>query len=159
MKSLGEQMEDWLNDSEELILLGDFNEDVRSHQMTAFFEEHNMKERVMELVDQSPETHKGNRSGKTTDDTWTTPGLKPVSAGHTDYMDDFDHGMVWVDFEEHKMFGHNKNKLVPIEARRSIPGQAKSVNKCLQNSKPLHKENEIEERSVEEHTKFEENLS
>ena len=93
-------MEDWLNDSEELILLGDFNEDVRSHQTKAFFEECDVKERVTELVDQSPETHKGNPSRKTMDGMWTTPGLKPISAGYTIHTDDFDHRMVWVDMEE-----------------------------------------------------------
>ena len=63
-------------------------------------------------------------------------------------MEWFDHRMVWVDFEEHETFGHNKNKLVPIEARRCVLGQAKSVNKCSQNFKQLHKENKIKETLV-----------
>ena len=133
-------MEDWLNDSEELIPLGDFNEDVRSQQMAAFFEECNVKERVIELVDQSPETHKGNRSGKTMDGMWTTPGLKPVRAGCTGYTDDFDHRMVWVDMEEHEVFGCNENATKPLIARRCVLGQVKSVSEHLQNLKKLHKE-------------------
>ena len=66
-KALGEQTEDWLDDREELIPSGDFNEDVGSHQMKTFFDEHNVKERVTESVDHSPETCKGNLSGKTMD--------------------------------------------------------------------------------------------
>ena len=80
-KSLGEQLKEWLDEGEEIISLGDFDEDVNGQQVVDFFSEFNMTERVVELVEHGLETFKGNLSGKTMDGTWTTLGLMPVSAG------------------------------------------------------------------------------
>ena len=67
------------------------------------------------------------------DNTWTDAG----QCGCTECMDEFDHGMVWVHFEECDVFGYNENESVPINARRCVLGQVKSVNKCLANLKNL----------------------
>ena len=72
-----------------------------------------MKERAVEMVEHGPETCKGNQSGKTIDGIWTTPGLTPISADHTEHTEEFDHGMVWLHFEEHEMFGHNRTNQSP----------------------------------------------
>ena len=136
-KSLGDQLEEWLDEGEEIISSGDFNEEVQNQQMQDFFSEHNMTERAVELVECSPETYKGNLLGKTMNRIWTTPGLLPISVGHTECLEEFDHRMVWVDFEEHEVFGYNENKSVPVVGRRCALGQVKLVNECPSNLKWL----------------------
>ena len=67
--SLGEHLEVWMEDGEEIIVLRDFNKDVESQAMKEFFERFNVTERVVEMVECGPETFKGNQSGKTIDGT------------------------------------------------------------------------------------------
>ena len=43
-KSPGKQSEEWLDEGEEIILSGDFNEEVNNQQMTDFFSEFNVTE-------------------------------------------------------------------------------------------------------------------
>ena len=73
------------------------------------------------------------------DGTWTTPGLMLVSVGHTEHIEEFDHGMVWVDFKECEVFGCDESKSLPITGRRCVLGQVKLVNKHSVNLKNLCK--------------------
>ena len=116
-----------------------------------------MRERVVKKVANCQKKFKGNQAGKTIDGMWTALGLVSFNVGCTDCVDEFDHGMVWVDFDEQEIFGNQENGLVPIEARRCVPGQVKLAKKHSQNPKQFHKENEIKERLIEVARKFEEN--
>ena len=46
-----------------------------------------------------------------------------------DYLEDWDHRMVWADFDEKLLFGHREAKAVPVAARKCLLKQVKLVTK------------------------------
>lgn len=105
-----------------------------------------MRECLTELVDRPPETCSKNQNCKTIDGIWITPGLKPINGGYTEYLDSWDHRLVWVDFEEKELFGHNENRIIPPNPRKLKLDQVKSVQKYQKDLKKLYEDSDFESR-------------
>ena len=88
-----------------------------------------MVKRLTQRHDDCPETHICNNSCKTIDGLWTTPDVVPIQCGYLDYLEDWDHRMVWANFDEKLLFGHREAKAVPVAARKCLLKQV-SVNEC-----------------------------
>ena len=76
-------LEQWTNTGEELIVLGDFNEDVRSSSLTDRLLRHKgMQEAILEARSHydTPPTHQ--RGVKPIDGIWATAGITPTACGY-----------------------------------------------------------------------------
>ena len=102
---------------------------VWSDEIVQFFAQFNMQEVLVEAHQNSPETFKGNNQGKTIDGIWATPDIVPISCGYTEYLDDWDHRILWMDLDEKQTFGHLESRAVPPIACRCVLSQAKSVSR------------------------------
>jgi hypothetical protein len=118
LTDLNKEMNERLDKDEQLVVMGDFNRSVKDERIAKLFEEANMREVVTKRHENTPKMHIRNQVGTTIDGIWATRGLWAIKAGYTDYVNDFDHRMVWVDFMEEEVFGHKQIANALLNARR-----------------------------------------
>ena len=116
-KELDQELSKWYDDGEQLIVSGDFNQEVTEDDIKTYFEKYNMYEVPTTKHENTPETHIRNNQGKTIDGIWVSAGINPSASGYLKY-DDWDHRPVWIEFDESQVFGRRETKTPPIRARR-----------------------------------------
>eukprot|EP00978_Attheya_sp_CCMP212_P009877 scaffold23498_cov62-Attheya_sp.AAC.4 len=99
----------WKLEGNQVVLMGDFNEDVRSEPLKSMFAKLSMREIITTVNDPStkaPGTF--NRESTPIDGMWATFHLEPIRAGYTDLAHGFggDHRIGWADFTFENIFGH-----------------------------------------------------
>ena len=115
--SFRDQVEKWYTAGEEIIVAGDVNCEVERSEVAGFFGNFNMREIIRENHGPGPETYKRNLNGKTIDGIWASASLSSINCGYSDYLNDWDHRLLWVDLDEKYVFGYRECMAVPVSAR------------------------------------------
>jgi hypothetical protein len=104
---LGKEMEIWLALGDQLLVMGDFNEDVRGAVLTVFFASFGMRNIIQERHGINlPATHQ--RGSVPVDGMFATPRLIPERCGYTEFGHGLggDHRLPWADFTFVNALGH-----------------------------------------------------
>ena len=116
-EEFAKEMNKWYEDGEQLIVTGDFNQEMTDDDIVEFFGKYNMYEAPTTKHDNTPETHIRNNQGKTIDGIWVSAGISPLASGYLNY-DEWDHRPVWIEIDENHVFGRRETLTPPIRARR-----------------------------------------
>ena len=121
LEDLQKEIRQWIATGDQIILCGDFNEDVLGANLTTYFEELGMHHLIFQRHDSSraPPTYYNNTSGTAVDGVWSTIGLEPLRGGYLE-KDDFpgDHRPIWFELSYTDAFGHTPPKIWKPQARR-----------------------------------------
>ena len=66
-------------------------------------------------------------------------GLEPMRCGFMDYLNNWDHRVLWMDFDEKFIFGYRGNLAVPATARRCLLNKIKLVKNYKKGVKEKYK--------------------
>jgi endonuclease/exonuclease/phosphatase family metal-dependent hydrolase len=119
LEDLVMESQEWKDQGDHLIIMGDFNDDVCEGAVREAFEGLDMIEAVTshnEGID-LPATFKHNQSQVIIDGIWATRGIVIRRAGYTAFGD-FDHRTVWMDVQQLSVFGHRVLPTTSITSRR-----------------------------------------
>ena len=113
----------WLKDGDQVVVMGDFNEDVRGSHLTEFFgdDELNLREVLIEKHgEEGPETCIKNESNVPIDGIFCTPGLSILAGGYLPYHEGpkSDHRFIWMRMSVQIAFGHLAPPTQPHYIRR-----------------------------------------
>ena len=113
----------WLKDGDQVVVMGDFNEDVRGSHLTEFFgdDELNLREVLIEKHgEEGPETCIKNESNVPIDGIFCTPGLSILAGGYLPHHDGpkSDHRFLWMRMTVQIAFGHLAPPTQPHYIRR-----------------------------------------
>ena len=118
--SFRDQVEKWYTAGEEIIVAGDVNCEVELSEVGGFFSNFNMREIIRESHGPGPKTYKRNLNGKTIDGIWASASISSINCGYSDYVNKWDHCLLWVDLDEKYVFGYRECMAVPASARCCI---------------------------------------
>ena len=92
------EVKEWKEQGDHIIVMGDFNDDLRAGDVKTMFEELDMVEAITSQNEglDLPATFKHNQSQEIIDGMWTTRGIQVRRAGYTEFGD-FDHRTVWME--------------------------------------------------------------
>ena len=125
----------WQDEGEQLILMGDWNEDIQSPNIQRWMSLFGLVEAVTEIHEgRAPATyHRGKRP---IDGIFVSPNLIPERAGYLPFgMLPGDHRGIWMDIESKYFYGHTMADTPIAEARRLKMNDPRVVSKYL---KDLH---------------------
>eukprot|EP00978_Attheya_sp_CCMP212_P044103 scaffold300600_cov48-Attheya_sp.AAC.1 len=111
----------WKLEGDQVVLmLGDFNEDVRMEPLKSMFAKLSMREIITSVNDPTKAPGTFNRGSTPIDGRWATFHLEPIRAGYTDLAHGFggDHHIGWADFTYENIFGHLLPAIEQEYARR-----------------------------------------
>ncbi len=106
-------------DGEQIITIGDFNDDIRGRVIQPFFQDLDMRELILELHGQeAPNTFEGGVHP--IDGIFGTRNIQPVNGGYTavEWGLHSDHRMIWVDVSTDMVFGTKDTPMWKPMARR-----------------------------------------
>eukprot|EP00978_Attheya_sp_CCMP212_P042827 scaffold268238_cov35-Attheya_sp.AAC.1 len=113
-------LQHWQDMGDQIIFMGDLNDDVRSSKIVNFFEALSMREIITgkHNSQQAPNTY--NRGSKPIDGIWATFHLKPHRCGYTAFNHGCggDHRISWAEFGYENAYGHDMPVIERPIARR-----------------------------------------
>jgi hypothetical protein len=149
---LGKQIRIWLDEGHQIIITGDFNEDIRSGRITSFFNEFRMSELILKQHGQNaPNTY--INGVVPIDGIFATEGIQPIYSGYTAFSWGMysDHRLIWVDLDMTHILGSKAPPMWKPKARRlqcNNPLVVKKFNKLrlqhMQSNNILKKLSEFE---------------
>ena len=145
-RDLGNQILEWKAKGEQLIISGDWNEDVTGHNITEWMALFNLKELVTSLHEgRPPPTF--NRGRDPIDGIFGTANLEPTAAGYLafDHIPG-DHRGVWVDLPNTQILGYKMQDIPRHKARRLKLDDPRVVGKYLRLLHTYFKTHDIYER-------------
>ena len=121
-----------LDNNEQIIVMGDFNDDITQPPVTSFFQSLSMHNLLLTLFHQhfhnSPFTYQ--RGTSIIDGIFATHGITAERGGYLDSLRfESDHRPIWVDIHLHKVFGSNTPPLTPLHCRRLKNEDPRTVQK------------------------------
>eukprot|EP00978_Attheya_sp_CCMP212_P000998 scaffold2064_cov29-Attheya_sp.AAC.1 len=122
----------WKLEGDQVVLMGDFNEDVRTEPLKeSMFAKLSMREIIMSVNDPTKAPGTFNRGSTPIDGMWATFHLEPIRAGYTDLAHGFggDHRIGCADFTYENIFGHLLPAIERPIARRLRLGDPRVVAK------------------------------
>ena len=122
-EDLKAELKTWINDGDQVVVMGDFNEDVRGSHLADFFGDDDLKLREVIIEkhgDEGPETCIRNESKIPIDGIFCTPGLSILAGGYLPYHDGpkSDHRFLWIRMAVQIAFGHLAPPTQPHYIRR-----------------------------------------
>ena len=122
-EDLKNEAQAWIKEGDQLVVMGDFNEDVRGSHLRDFFGQRGlgMREVIVEKHGgKGPETCLKNESNIPIDGIFCTPGLSILAGGYLPYCDGpkTDHRLLWIRLSAQIAFGHLGPKIQPHFVRR-----------------------------------------
>jgi hypothetical protein len=119
LQDLATQIKKWKLEGHQVIITGDFNEDVRSKYITQFFQELQMSELILKQHGlEAPNTYM--EGSAPIDGIFGTRGLEAVYSGYRSFSDGLhsDHRTLWVDLDMTTLLGTIAPPLWSPKARR-----------------------------------------
>jgi endonuclease/exonuclease/phosphatase (EEP) superfamily protein YafD len=106
LTELGKSIEVWLDKGYQIIVAGDFNEDVTSATIKRFFEKLSMKELIIQQNGINT-PNKFINGYLPIDGIFATTGITPIVSGYTAFSWGLysDHRLLWVDLTLQKILG------------------------------------------------------
>eukprot|EP00978_Attheya_sp_CCMP212_P025602 scaffold82582_cov35-Attheya_sp.AAC.1 len=122
---------EWKSDGDQVVLMGDFNEDMHSEPLKSMFAKLSMREIITSTNDPTKAPGTYNRGSIPIDGIWATFHLEPIRAGYTDMLHGFggDHHISWTDFTFENAFAHLLPTIERPIARRLQLGDPRVVAK------------------------------
>ena len=120
LTDLGVLLKEWHGQGDQILVMGDLNEYVRSRQLRKFFSDHHMRELITDRHGKGPDTTKSNESGVAIDGIWGTPGITIKAGGYLPFNQCVrsDHRALWVKISYQVAFGTLAPPLRKVGARR-----------------------------------------
>ena len=116
---LSASMEEWINDGDQLLVMGDWNGDVRDSDLTEFFAKHSMHEALMDRHGEcAPATC--NMGSSPIDGIWATSSLEISGGGYFNFEAGLpgNHRTLWLDLTYMQALGHSQPALIRRDGRR-----------------------------------------
>ena len=132
---LGKDILKWKATGEQLILAGDWNENIKGHNITEWMELFGLKEAVTELHPGTPPPtyHRGSEP---IDGIFVSTELSPSRSGYLDFGElPGDHRGIWIDIPNIQVLGYKMKDITKAKARRLKLDDPRVINKYL---KDLH---------------------
>ena len=130
LHDLGIQMREWYRDGAQITVLMDANEDIQSRHLTAFFQQFQMREAILNKHPHQRGPATRCPGSTTIDGVWASSTLEITQAGFSDFCDAyFDHRSSWIDITCESAFGHASLPLCPFVMRKLKLDDPKVVNK------------------------------
>lgn len=132
---LGKDILKWKAKGEQLILAGDWNENITGHNITEWMELFGLKEAVTELHPGTPPPtyHRGSEP---IDGIFVSKELSPSRSGYLDFGElPGDHRGIWIDIPNIQVLGYKMKDIIKAKARRLKLDDPRVINKYL---KDLH---------------------
>ncbi len=133
LTDLQEAISEWIATGDQIVVAGDFNEDVRDHPIRPMFDKFNMHELILaQHGNNAPNTF---RNGSTPIDAiFGTKGIDIISGGYTSgrWGTPSDHRALWVDIDIYSTFGGLSPPLWKPRMRRLKLEDPVTVNKFIQ---------------------------
>ena len=137
MEDLRDELLSWINKGDALIVCGDINEDILSHNITSFFDNLGLRHLIFSKHDSSlaPATYYRNQNNVAVDGIWASPCLELLRGGYLPKHEfPGDHRPIWFELSYADAFGHELPKIWRAQARRlqlRDPRCVKKYNKEL----------------------------
>ena len=109
------------NNNEQIIVMGDFNDDINKPPISNFFDDLDMKNLLSNIHDFNPSNQQStfNRGHATIDGIFATHGISAIRGGYLNaHCFDTDHKPIWIDLPLHSVFGTTNPPLTPHHCRR-----------------------------------------
>ena len=148
LEDLDKEMQEWIQQSDLIVLCLDANENVRQGEIIQFI-------RKWGLIDAHQDKHPStptvatcpkNRSNIPIDGIWISPSIEVTAAGYSGFgeypMGNTDHRLLWVDINIHSCFGFNPPQAhyrAPRRLTLKDPRVVKKYNKLLNNAYATHR--------------------
>ena len=169
-EDLWQETEQWVQDGEQIIMAGDWNQDVRNESFKEKFSTFGLIPSITDRHgDNGPETY--SRGSNPIDEIFVSASLNITSCGYLDYGNTLgDHRPIWIDIKKNTALGSKLPNLPNHQARRLKTTDPRVVKKyndylekyCISNnlylraknlfvnhSTPLSKENELEYEKID----------
>jgi hypothetical protein len=150
MNELGKQLAQWLEEGHQILVAGDFNEDVRSTHITQFFGNYSMKELIIKKHGISAPNTFINGTNPI-DGIFGTITLRPTIFGYSNFSWGMysDHRVFWVDLDMSTVLGTKDTPLWKPQARR-LKCENPSIVQRFNTSRLAHMETTKMEDKMEE---------
>ena len=119
LADLSSSMGEWIEAGDQLLIMGDWNCDIRDHGISAFFEEFDMHEVLLARHGTSaPATC--NMGSSPIDGVWATPSLEISQGGYFNFDEGLpgNHRTLWLDITYMQALGHSQPSIVRRAGRR-----------------------------------------
>jgi hypothetical protein len=116
---LSAAMSEWIEEGDQLFIMGDWNTDVRDLSLINFFDNHNMEEiLIARHGDSAPATC--NMGSAPIDGVWGTRGLEISAGGYFNFEDGLpgNHRTLWWDISYLHALGHTQPAIIRRTGRR-----------------------------------------
>jgi hypothetical protein len=116
---LSSAMNEWIEDGDQLLVMGDWNGDVRDLDLTAYFAKHSMHESLLDRHGEcAPATC--NMGSSPIDGIWSTSSLEITGGGYLNFEQGLpgNHRTLWLDLTYMQALGHCQPAIVRRGARR-----------------------------------------
>ena len=147
-----QQIQEWVDRGDQLIIGGDVNESVLHPSVASMFQETGLVNSAFSIhsPEQAPTTHYQHGSNKVIDGIWSTTGIRIQRGGHLEPREaPGDHSLVWIDISYEDALGHNPPQSVSPSARCLKLCCPKVVDKHLKEYECLIKIHQLERRQYE----------
>ena len=121
-----------INNGEQIIVMGDFNEDVTSPPISTFFASLHMRNLLSSIQDNHNLDHQPtfSRGNSTIDGIFATHGILATRGGYLhSHSFDTDHKPIWIDIPLQSVFATTNPPVIPLHRRRLKNEDPRVVNK------------------------------
>jgi len=122
LEDLSEQIKEWINSGDKLILMLDGNSNMKDSDLSHMFQSHHLQEVLLAKYGMNgPSTFHRNTTRTPIDGIWGSQDLHILSGGYFDYDAVFpntEHRCLWFDISFVSAFGHNMPAIVRPPARK-----------------------------------------
>ncbi len=141
-----DQIDEWLEAGEKLIIAGDWNEDVREERFLQKFKERHLIPAITDKHgNNAPPTY--NRGSDPIDEIFVSPGIDITAAGYLAHGDGLgDHRPIWIDVTKDSALGAKLPDLPSFKARRLKLKDPRIVNKYLNLLKAFTEKHNLNDR-------------
>ena len=127
--SLAKEIMEWQNKGEQLILMGDWNEDIAGTPLRNWMEIFGLQEAITDIHGNKPPStyHRGSHA---IDGIFVSPSIKAIRAGYLAFGDTpGDHRCIWIDVPHKMILGYHMADIPRANARRLKLDDPRTVQK------------------------------
>ena len=154
LDDIADQITEWLNIGDQIIIAGDLNNDVK--RSVKQFEEVGLREIISSKHKNPPPTYNRNKQfSHPIDGIWATSGLDVIKCGYAPFEDGIpsDHRRIWIDIDYKTTLGCSYQKIRQRPIRRLKCSDPRLVTKYNESVYQKLKDTGILQRTMELHQK------
>ena len=158
-EDLWREVDKWTEEGEQLIIGGDWNQDVRKETFLTEFKARNLSSAIINKHgNQGPETF--SKGSKPIDEIFVSPSIKVIAAGYLEHgHNQGDHIPIWIEEAKDSALVSNLPEIPSYQARRLNCMDTRVMKKYNDQLEKYFRNNNMFQRVEELHTKFQKPLS